>query len=852
MLDIDYVKDTLKLWEYGDVHAAWMRVYETTGASWIKENIEYLGIQPRQKIELLSTSDRLKLINQTLDAKLKELPATNDLDLKSSKVLLEQSLESLPLDDPAVSWFKELGNKLLNKDIESAPLSIAILGEFSSGKSRLINALLNEKVLSVGLVPVTRSVTKIRYGVEKSVKLILSDGKTKKIPFDDLGKYIDERKSDDSQQEIIEVCIELPHQLLKNIELWDTPGFNSNHELHDQVAHQMMHESDVVIWVMASHQIGSKSESKFIDNAHALNGKLIALINQVDRIENLAEIAEQAKSAQAHYGKYLTYIIPVSAKWIEENDKRGNKALLLKKIAEIGSSSREIKSHTINKNINILNRKIGIYQKLRAAELRSVSELIDEVHHRVSQIKSEWNEIFHHMQTVQRYDLIIEQHRFAFKSIYFELTDWFDHIISGRLNVFEQEMLPTFIFSIIQTHHLIGDNLNRDQIPWVKDIRNIIGLVNNLEKRLPYLDMKLCHKTFILDMTELNSSDFVINLYEVSRLSQRLQDLINSTLKKVNSLIRDLELNATDIDRQELKLNQDYEALTELTTLNGVEKNIYIPSFFSLIKKIHKQTIEYISLCKKLSKHENDSKIQLDKLKKDMSKLSRINIKTAYSNQFQSLYEYSTLTIIFISTSVLVHTIFLGTLLEAFFINILYSIAYFFISSHLTYIKYNNEITSKKVKLYSKYSSLYSSVDNKKKYHHDRLHDLSRSIHSDSRMCQNSFLDLTRFVVSSEKSFRYQVYHQQYLYTYQFKFFEKIIIFYETLQYKTEKLEIYKDYCHKLSIYSPTKPLPDKNNFFEVLNTKKQKYLAENECTDLTFKVIINKKNKVSLKVVPL
>mgnify|MGYP001284020898 CR=1 FL=1 len=103
--------------------------------------------------------------------------------------LLRTSLEELDsfldeaTDDEAIAWLRESAKHTIESQQHSTdqPLRVALLGEFSSGKSRLINALLEEKILSVGLVPVTRSVTRIIHGKKIGVTVKHMDGTTVEV-----------------------------------------------------------------------------------------------------------------------------------------------------------------------------------------------------------------------------------------------------------------------------------------------------------------------------------------------------------------------------------------------------------------------------------------------------------------------------------------------------------------------------------------------------------------------------------------------------------------------------------------------------------------------------------------------
>lgn len=52
----------------------------------------------------------------------------------------------------------------LRKRLSQKELIISVIGQLKRGKSSLINAMLGDKLLPVGIIPLTAVVTEIRYG----------------------------------------------------------------------------------------------------------------------------------------------------------------------------------------------------------------------------------------------------------------------------------------------------------------------------------------------------------------------------------------------------------------------------------------------------------------------------------------------------------------------------------------------------------------------------------------------------------------------------------------------------------------------------------------------------------------
>ena len=374
MIDAEINKrifSAVSAWEKGNVYSAWKVIGDVCEAPWVNEVLETLDlrepmVQKRTLEEEARWQDeRAKKIRSDIEEELSKVSSVDGDPplIKESVKTLNQFLEAVDGDDPAIAWLRDSARNTVERlnEASESPLKVAILGEFSSGKSRLINALLGEKILSIGLVPVTRSVTRIVYGEEIRVTVKHLDGSTVEVAADQLKAYTDERKKEDGVSEVEEVILEYPAPLLKQVEIWDTPGFNSNNQLHDQVAAQLMLEADAVLWVIAAHQVGSRSETKLLETVKRAQGKVVGVLNQIDRLENTEAIEQQKSEAWNHYGEMIKEVVPTSGKWLEENREEANRELLLDEIEKIGSWSQEQRNRKEARRVGIVAVQTEIF-----------------------------------------------------------------------------------------------------------------------------------------------------------------------------------------------------------------------------------------------------------------------------------------------------------------------------------------------------------------------------------------------------------------------------------------------------------------------------------------------------------
>ncbi|MEJ2082452.1 MAG: dynamin family protein, partial [Acidobacteriota bacterium] len=96
-----------------------------------------------------------------------------------------------------------------------------VVGEFNAGKSAFINALLGQPVLQEGVTPTTTRINLIKYGATT------------------------ERAVTEAALEVISA----PLDLLRDINIVDTPGTNAIHRQHEAITQKFVPRSDMVLFV---------------------------------------------------------------------------------------------------------------------------------------------------------------------------------------------------------------------------------------------------------------------------------------------------------------------------------------------------------------------------------------------------------------------------------------------------------------------------------------------------------------------------------------------------------------------------------------------------------------------------
>ncbi len=157
-------------------------------------------------------------------------------------------------------------------DLEG-PFLLVVAGEFNSGKSSLLNALLGQELLREGVTPTTDRIQLIAYGEEPRSK-VLEPGL---------------------------VALYLPHPLLKDVHLVDTPGTNAVLEKHQVLTERFLPRADLILFTTSADRPFTASERDFLQLIQDWGKKLVLVVNKTDllneeeRREVLAFVVEQAR-----------------------------------------------------------------------------------------------------------------------------------------------------------------------------------------------------------------------------------------------------------------------------------------------------------------------------------------------------------------------------------------------------------------------------------------------------------------------------------------------------------------------------------------------------------------------------
>jgi small GTP-binding protein len=149
---------------------------------------------------------------------------------------------------------------------------LVIAGEFNSGKSSFINALLGERVLPEGVTPTTDRINLLRHGAQVSEQL--------------LEAYLLERTH--------------PAEVLREINVVDTPGTNAIIRRHEELTRDFVPRSDLVLFVTSADRPFTESERAFLEQIRQWGKKIVFIINKIDILTRPEERDEVVQYVREH------------------------------------------------------------------------------------------------------------------------------------------------------------------------------------------------------------------------------------------------------------------------------------------------------------------------------------------------------------------------------------------------------------------------------------------------------------------------------------------------------------------------------------------------------------------------
>ncbi len=180
---------------------------------------------------------------------------------------------------------------------------LVVVGEFNAGKSAFINALLGRSVLAEGVTPTTSRIGLIRHGAAVG------------------------REVTHAGLEIVTA----PVDLLREINIVDTPGTNAVRREHEALTREFVPRSDLVLFVTSADRPFTESERAFLQGIRDWGKKVVVALNKVDIFESAGHVEEVVAFIKDNARDLLGFVpevFPVSGRRALRAKEAGDDAAL--------------------------------------------------------------------------------------------------------------------------------------------------------------------------------------------------------------------------------------------------------------------------------------------------------------------------------------------------------------------------------------------------------------------------------------------------------------------------------------------------------------------------------------------
>jgi Dynamin family len=194
---------------------------------------------------------------------------------------------------------------------------VACLGQFKRGKSTLLNALLGDRILPTGVLPLTTVPTVVRLGPSRGARVRFQGGKWMAIAPEDLPQFVSEELNPQNKKGVVGVEVFSPSPLLaQGMCFVDTPGLGSVFEGNTAATQAFVPHIDAAIVVVGADPPISGEEVALLRKVGKQVRDLVIVINKADRTteeERQAAKSFTTKTLEKHLRRPIGPVYEVSA-----------------------------------------------------------------------------------------------------------------------------------------------------------------------------------------------------------------------------------------------------------------------------------------------------------------------------------------------------------------------------------------------------------------------------------------------------------------------------------------------------------------------------------------------------------
>ena len=198
--------------------------------------------------------------------------------------------------------------KFLKQRFRNPEHYVVCLGETSSGKTTLINSLIGEKILPVSAIPTTGAIAEISFEQDISEKEFYAINKNATMEVLSEEQIVELATHPDKELSRLRVCIPTEERM-SGIHLFDTPGYGSLIEEHEEVLLDFLPSCDVILYVVSYRSGIKENDYSFLETMSNLTREGIPFCLIINRCP--ANIQKECDSRIREIKQYAEGILEI-------------------------------------------------------------------------------------------------------------------------------------------------------------------------------------------------------------------------------------------------------------------------------------------------------------------------------------------------------------------------------------------------------------------------------------------------------------------------------------------------------------------------------------------------------------
>jgi GTP-binding protein EngB required for normal cell division len=201
--------------------------------------------------------------------------------------------------------------------VDQDEITVAVLGRFKAGKSSFLNDFIGRDILPTGVIPVTASVTEIRYGIRERATVHYLDGASRDVPLDRIGAYISEKDNPANEKQVERITVDLPDlRRFAGLKFVDTPGLESALAHNTQTSLGWLPKVGLALVAVGVDPPLSQHDIDLLKSLYQYTPKVAILLTKSDLLSEgeLAEVVDFVRSQLARTLPGNLRVFPYSIK----------------------------------------------------------------------------------------------------------------------------------------------------------------------------------------------------------------------------------------------------------------------------------------------------------------------------------------------------------------------------------------------------------------------------------------------------------------------------------------------------------------------------------------------------------